>query len=257
MKPKGAKGGCGRCRNAGRLAIAHAFVGSWWVTNERCWHGDSQPALCWQRFTWERRALDMLFQITKYQPVVLHANGLSLITKCFLRKLSSNPILFHVFNINLFICLRKAGHLLLCCCTAFVSVPRGVRFCAEAAKPSKRLMHRARHELAGGMGGPQTHSVSLPACRAAADTDWGRAASPLPLLAPHSSFLSLTAFWSLICYHCLSFNKCEMAASGHHQSMACYCLLDKLGLFLIFFFFNKVVKPILFLFPVEVLSAVS
>lgn len=90
-----------------------------------------------RRFTWEHRALDMLFQI-KYQPVVLHANGCSLITKCFLRELSSYLILFHVFNINLFISLRKAGDSLLCCCTAFVSLPRGVGLCADVQKQRSR-----------------------------------------------------------------------------------------------------------------------
>lgn len=83
-------------------------------------------------------------------------------------------------------------------------------------------MRRARHGLAGGAGGDtQRCAVSVPT---AAEVGWGRAASPLPLLAPRPSFLSLIAFWSLICYHFLSFNKCEMGACGRHQSTACYCL---------------------------------
>lgn len=194
-----------------------------WVTNKRCWHGglitSAVPAL---ELPWGALSPRCVVSDNKPPACCFHAHGRSVVTKCFPRQRSSYPIPFHVFNINPFIRLGRAGDSLLCACAALVSVPRGVW--KQRSRASSWCSELAMSSL-GAWGGRR-------------DTGWECAASRL---APHLSVLILP--WSPICYRCLSFSKCEMGPSGHLQSVACDCLslslgwhLDKLGTFFILFF---------------------
>lgn len=116
-----------------------------WVTNKRCWHGglitSAVPAL---ELPWGALSPRCVVSDNKPPACCFHAHGRSVVTKCFPRQRSSYLIPFHVFNINPFIRLGRAGDSLLCACTALVSIPRGVwkqrsrasSWCSELAMSS-------------------------------------------------------------------------------------------------------------------------
>lgn len=140
---------------------------------------------------------------------------------------------------------------------------RSLRPCPRRCRAPCRSSEAQR--AAGTRGSPGAWGAAAPrrvppVCGVVAGTGWGRAASPLPLRAPHPAFLSLSAFWSSIRYRTLLTSvRWEPVGTATAQ----FVLAPRVSLLApgqvgnIFFSLNKGVKFILFLFPAEVLSVMS